>query len=236
MVQPNDLVIIISKSGNSPEIKLLVPVVKNLGNTIIAIVGNTQSFLATQAHIFINTTVSHEACPNNLAPTSSTTAQMAMGDALAVCLIALKGFNSTHFAKFHPGGALGKQLYLKVSDLYTANQKPFVFANSTLKDVIVSISQSLLGATVLVNNANQVLGIITDGDLRRMLETQKNLNQITAQQIVTYNPSVINANQLAITALDLLRTKNITQLIVTDAHNTYLGIIHLHNIIKEGII
>ena len=236
MVQQNDVVIIISKSGNSPEIKVLVPIVKNLGNTVIAIAGNNESFLATQSNILINTTVSHEACPNNLAPTSSTMAQMAMGDALAVCLMELKEFTSSNFAKYHPGGALGKQLYLKVSDLYTQNQQPFVYANSSLKDVIVSISQSRLGATVLINQANHVLGIITDGDLRRMLQTKTTLNNITANQIFTANPSTIHANELAINALDILRKKNISQLIVVNDDNKYLGIVHLHDIVKEGLV
>jgi arabinose-5-phosphate isomerase len=235
MVQKEDVVIIISKSGNSPEIKVLVNLIKNLGNTIIAIAGNNQSTLATQAHLLINTTVSQEACPNNLAPTSSTAAQMAMGDALAICLMELKGFGSDDFAKFHPGGALGKQLYLKVSDLYTQNQKPSVLPNATLKEVILSISASRLGATVLINQQNQVLGIITDGDLRRMLQNTNNINEITAQDIVTKNPSTINPAELAIEALNILRTKNISQLIVVN-NNQYLGIIHLHDIVREGLI
>jgi arabinose-5-phosphate isomerase len=235
MVQQHDIVIIISKSGNSPEIKVLVPLVKNMGNTVIAIAGNNESFLATQAHILINTTVSQEACPNNLAPTSSTTAQMAMGDAIAICLMEMKGFGSNDFAKFHPGGALGKQLYLKVADLYGQNEKPKVQADNSLKDVILSISKSRLGATVMVNQNNEIEGIITDGDLRRMLQNETDITSISAAQITTKNPSTINPNELAITALDIMRQKNITQLIVAE-NNNYLGIIHLHDIVREGLV
>jgi arabinose-5-phosphate isomerase len=235
MVQQDDVVIIISKSGSSPEIKVLVPLIKNFGNTVIALVGNTASYLALQADIVLNTTVSQEACPNNLAPTSSTTAQLVMGDALAVCLMEQKGFTGADFAKFHPGGLLGKKLYLRVHDLYVQNEKPSVSPHTSLKDVIVSISGSRLGMTVVLNDTGQILGVITDGDLRRMLEKNLDLKLITAQDIMTANPKNIPADALAIEALDLLRKFDITQLVVA-SNNQYLGVIHLHDLIREGLI
>ena len=235
MVQQDDVVIIISKSGSSPEIKVLVPLIKNFGNPVIAIVGNIESYLALQADIVLNTTVSQEACPNNLAPTSSTTAQLVMGDALAVCLMELKGFTGADFAKFHPGGLLGKKLYLRVQDLSVQNEKPWVHAGTSLKDTIVSISGSRLGMTVVINDLNEVLGVITDGDLRRMLEKSMDLLHITAQDIMTKNPKNIAADALAVEALNLLRTFDITQLVVTNG-TTYLGVIHLHDLIREGLI
>jgi arabinose-5-phosphate isomerase len=235
MVQQDDVVIIISKSGSSPEIKVLVPLIKNFGNPVIAIVGNTASYLALQADIVLNTTVSQEACPNNLAPTSSTTAQLVMGDALAVCLMELKGFTGADFAKFHPGGLLGKKLYLRVQDLSVQNEKPLVHTGTSLKDTIISISGSRLGMTVVVNDRSEVLGIITDGDLRRMLEKNMDLLHITAQDIMTKNPKNIAADALAVEALNLLRTFDITQLVVTNGKE-YLGVIHLHDLIREGLI
>jgi len=235
MLQKEDIAIIISKSGNSPEIKVLAPLIKNFGNTVIGIVGNLESYLALQSDIVLNTTVTAEACPNNLAPTSSTTAQLVMGDALAVCLMELKGFTGRDFARFHPGGLLGKQLYLRVQDLYILNQKPIVFLNSPLHEVIVSISGSRLGTTVVVDEASTILGVITDGDLRRMLEKNSSLEGIKASDIMTRHPKTIHAEALAMEALDLLRNFDITQLIVAD-HEKYLGVLHLHDLVREGLI
>lgn len=235
MVQQQDVVIVISKSGDSPEIKVLVPLVKNFGNTLIAMVGQTKSFLAQQADIILNTTVSEEACPNNLAPTTSTTAQMVMGDALAISLMEVKGFGSDEFAKFHPGGTLGKKLYMRVSDLYTQNEKPSVNTNSPLKDVIIEITKKRLGATAVLDEAQTVLGIITDGDLRRMLEKNIALDSVTAKDIMTKRPKNISSSELAIDALDMMRKNNITQLVVVE-NEKYAGIIHLHDLIREGII
>lgn len=237
MIQQDDVVLIISKSGESPEIKVLVPLVRNFGNTLIAMVGNTEAYLARQADIILNTTVSQEACPNNLAPTSSTTAQLVMGDALAVVLMELKGFGSDDFARFHPGGTLGKKLYLHVSDLYVNNECPKVLSTATLKQVIVEISKKRLGATAVVDTNNQLLGVITDGDLRRMLEKSitLQLDDIKAADIMTSNPKTVDADALAVEALDLLRQYDITQLVVT-AGATYLGFIHLHDLVREGLI
>jgi arabinose-5-phosphate isomerase len=234
-VQQGDVVIIISKSGNSPEIKVLLPLIKNFGNTIIGMIGNIDSYLANHADIILNTTVEQEACPNNLAPTTSTTAQLVMGDALAVCLMELNGFNSDDFAKFHPGGSLGKKLYLRVDDLYKYNEKPSVKPTQTLKEVIVEMTGKRLGVTAVVDDSTNLLGIITDGDLRRMLEKGGSLDAITAKDLMSANPKTIGADQLAIDALDLMRKKEITQLVVTDG-NKYLGIIHLHDLVKEGLI
>jgi arabinose-5-phosphate isomerase len=236
MVQQEDVVMIISKSGDSPEIKVLVPLIKNFGNTLIGMVGNTESFLARHCDILLNTTVPQEACPNNLAPTTSTTAQMVMGDALAVCLMEMKGFGSDDFAKFHPGGTLGKKLYLRVADLYVQNEKPQVSADASLKAVIVEITQKRLGTAVVVNDANQVLGIVTDGDLRRMLEKNDQLTDLKALQIMSPSPKTIQPDELAIDALDILRKNNITQLVVVSANNEYLGIVHLHDIVREGLV
>lgn len=235
MIQEGDLVMVISKSGESPEIKVLVPLIRNLGNTLIGMVGNLQSYLAQQSDLVLNTTVPQEACPNNLAPTSSTTAQLVMGDALAVVLMEMKGFGREDFAKFHPGGALGKKLYLRVADLFPNNERPFVEASSTLKDVIVEISKKRLGVTAVVNEAQQLLGVITDGDLRRMLEKGLDIHTVTASSIMTKQPKTIEAESLAVNALDLMRQHNITQLIVLD-NNLYVGVIHLHDLIKEGLI
>ena len=235
MVQQDDVVMIISKSGESPEIKVLLPLLKNFGNTLIGMVGNSASYLAIQSDIILNTTVSQEACPNNLAPTSSTTAQLVMGDALAIALMELKGFGSDDFAKFHPGGILGKKLYLRVSDLYINNEKPSVPENASLKDVIVEISTKRLGATAVTDAQGQCIGIITDGDLRRMLEKNIPINSATATDIMTRNPKAINCDQLAVDALDIMRKKNITQLLVKKGEQ-YLGILHLHDLIREGLI
>ena len=235
MILQHDVVMIISKSGESPEIKVLTQLVKNFGNPVIGMVGNTESYLAKQSDFVLNTTVSQEACPNNLAPTSSTTAQMVMGDALAVALMELRGFKSEDFAKFHPGGALGKKLYLRVADLYIHNEQPKVAADTSLKEVIVEISKKRLGATAVVNESGELLGVITDGDLRRMLEKNSSFNDVQAHQIMTRNPKTIEAEALAIDAMELMRKNNISQLLVVQ-HNQYLGIIHLHDLIKEGLI
>lgn len=235
MVQDQDVVMIISKSGSSPEIKVLVTLIKNFGNKIIAMVGNEQSFLAKHADIILNTTVSREACPNNLAPTSSTTAQLVMGDALAICLMEQNGFSGVDFARYHPGGMLGKKLYLRVSDLYTENEKPKVLPSQTLKEVIVEMTKTRLGVTAVVDEDNQLIGIITDGDLRRMLEKTVRLDSVIAQHIMTSNPKTIAPNELAVQALDELRKYGITQLAVTE-NRAYLGIVHLHDLLKEGLI
>jgi len=234
MVQEGDIVMILSKSGESPEIKAIVPLIKNFTNLLIAMVGNTDSFLAKQANLVINTTVNKEACPNNLAPTSSTTAQMVMGDALAVCLMELKGFGDEAFAKYHPGGNLGKRLYLKVRDLINNNPSPKVLPSATLKQVIVEITEKRLGVTAVVDEENQVLGIITDGDLRRMLERNDTIKGITAADILTKNPKTIEPFIMAVDALEIFALYDISQLIVQE-NGIYLGILHLHELIKEGI-
>jgi arabinose-5-phosphate isomerase len=235
MVQQDDIVMIISKSGESPEIKVLITLIKNLGNKLIAMVGNLNASLALGADLVLNTTVSQEACPNNLAPTSSTTAQLAMGDALAVCLMEVKGFSSADFAKFHPGGSLGKKLYLRVSDLSKMNERPSVNQNSSLKDVIVEITRKRLGLTAVLNNEGLLTGVITDGDLRRMLEKGNDINHTTAKDIMGIHPKTIEGDALAVDALDRMRKNNITQLIVIE-DNHYAGVIHLHDLIREGII
>jgi arabinose-5-phosphate isomerase len=235
IVQQDDVVIVISKSGESPEIKVLVPLLKNFGNTLIGMVGNVNSYLARQSDIILNTTVDQEACPNNLAPTTSTTAQLVMGDTLAVCLMEKKGFKSDDFAKFHPGGTLGKKLYLRVSDLFIDNEKPKVSPTQSLKDVILEMTQKRLGVTAVVDDKNILLGIITDGDLRRMLKNNIAIDHVKAADIMTTQPKTIGPDELAVTALDILRKNEITQLAVTE-NNAYLGIIHLHDLIKEGLI
>jgi len=235
MVQHDDIVLIISKSGESPEIKVLVPLIKNFGNLLIGMVGNMESFLAKHSHHVLNTTVSQEACPNNLAPTSSTTAQMVMGDALAVCLMEMNGFTGDDFAKFHPGGMLGKKLYLRVKDLYTDNGKPMVGAEASLKDIIVEISEKRLGATAVVTEEGCVIGIITDGDIRRMLEHGEDVNKIKAKDIFSPSPKTIEPEALAVEALNVLRMNDISQLIVTKA-GKYDGMLHLHELVREGIV
>ncbi|HEX4849403.1 MAG TPA: KpsF/GutQ family sugar-phosphate isomerase, partial [Puia sp.] len=235
MVQKEDVVMIISKSGESPEIKVLLPLIRDFGNKLIGMVGNDQSVLAKKADIFLNTTVSAEACPNNLAPTSSTTAQLVMGDALAVSLMHVRGFNSEDFAKLHPGGTLGKQLYLRVQDIYFHNAKPQVRADAPLKEVILEMTSKRLGATAVTDTNDELLGIITDGDLRRMLEKNSPLGTIIAKDIMTKNPKTISADALAVEAMLKLREADISQLVVVSAKQ-YLGFIHLHDLVKEGII
>lgn len=235
MIQQDDVVLLISKSGESPEIKVLVPLIRNFGNPLVAMVGNTASFLAKNAGIVLNTTVEQEACPNNLAPTSSTTAQLVMGDALAVCLMELNSFQSTDFAKYHPGGALGKKLYLRVRDLFVNNEKPEVMPHHTLKEVIVEMTRKRLGITAVVDDTGLLLGIITDGDLRRMLEKSTDITSVKAGDIMTLNPKTIEADELAVAALDILRQHEISQLAVVQ-NGIYEGIIHLHDLIREGLI
>lgn len=233
-VQPDDVVICISKSGDTPEIKVLVQLLKAFKNPVIAITGNPDSYLGKHATYVLNTYVEKEACPNNLAPTSSTTAQLAMGDALAVCLLKQRGFTDKDFAKFHPGGALGKKLYLKVGDIYINNQKPEVQSNASINDVIIEISSKRLGVTAVIENT-QLVGIITDGDLRRMLQKTNDFSQLKAKDIMTASPKTIQPNEYAIKALNLMRENSITQFLVTENGN-YLGVIHLHDLINEGIV
>lgn len=235
MIREEDIVLIISKSGESPEIKVLVPLIKNFGNTLISMVGNTESFLAGQGDMVLNTTVSKEACPNNLAPTSSTTAQMVMGDILAVCLMQLNGFSGEDFARFHPGGNLGKRLYLRVSDLIRANEKPAVLPSASLKQVIVEITEKRLGVTAVVDAAGKLCGIITDGDLRRMLEKSNDLSTVTARDIASSRPRTVAPSLLAVEALDVLRKNDISQLLVAEDDN-YLGVLHIHDLVREGIV
>ena len=234
IIQQNDLIIAISKSGNTPEIKVLVPFLKQTKNVLVALVGNIDSYLAKNADYILNTTVEKEACPNNLAPTSSTTAQLAMGDALAVVLQECRDFTDKDFAKYHPGGALGKKLYLRVGDLSDQNGKPSVQLHATVSDIIITITQFRLGA-VAVLDANQILGIITDGDIRRMLEKHTDLTAIKAADIMGKSPKIIDKKELAANALHIMRENNITQLLVSDNGN-YDGVIHIQDLLKEGII
>jgi len=235
MITADDVVMVISKSGESPEIKVLVPLIRNFGNTLIGMAGNMESFLAKNADWVINSTVNKEACPNNLAPTSSTTAQMVMGDVLAVCLMEMNGFNNRDFARFHPGGNLGKRLYLRVEDVSANNEKPAVFPETSLREVIVEITEKRLGVTAVVNKSNELMGIITDGDLRRMLEKTTDISQIRATDILTPQPVTIAPQAMAVEALELLRKHDISQLVVTE-QGQYRGILHLHDLIREGIV
>jgi len=235
MVQQDDIVMIISKSGSSPEIKVLVPLIRNFGNILIAMVGNVESYLAMQSNIVLNTSVDHEACPNNLAPTTSTTAQLVMGDAIATCLIELKGFSSDDFAKLHPGGMLGKKLYLRISDIYAGNEKPAVLLHQSLKEVIVEITKKRLGATAVTDDQKNLLGIITDGDLRRMLEKNSVSEDNRAENIMNSRPKTIDPDELAVTALDIMRKHEISQIVVVK-DGKYLGMVHLHDLLKEGFI
>jgi arabinose-5-phosphate isomerase len=230
----DDVVICISKSGNTPEIKVLVPLIKSRGNKLIAITSNKESFLGEQADFILNAYVEKEACPNNLAPTTSTTAQLVIGDALAVCLLDLRGFSSKDFAKFHPGGSLGKKLYLRVSDLTKLNKKPEVQLDTDIKKVIVEISESMLGVTAVLDN-NKVVGIITDGDLRRMLAKADSFHGLTAKDIMSENPKTIQNDAMAVEAIDIMDKNGITQIIAVE-EGKYCGIVHIHNLTNEGII
>ncbi len=234
MVQDNDAVICISKSGNSPEIKVLVPLLKRFGNKLIAITGNVTSFLGKEAHYTLNTFVESESCPNNLAPTNSTTAQLVMGDAIAVCLMKMRNFTAEDFAKYHPGGALGKKLLLRVNDMLDSNRKPIVRPESSIKNVIVTISEQRLGVTAVIED-NKVVGIITDGDIRRMLNKTETISGLTAKDIMTVNPKMIKSSDMVVDALNIMEDFSITQLVVVD-NGDYKGVIHLHDILKEGIV
>lgn len=234
IIRDEDIVIIISKSGETPEIKVLAPLIKIRNNKLVAIVGNTKSFLAAEADYVLDVTVPHEACPNNLAPTASTTAQLVMGDALAMTLLKYRGFTSEDFAKSHPGGALGKRLYLRVSDICVKNAVPAVSYDANMTDVIIEISEKLLGATAVIKD-NVMIGIITDGDLRRMLMKHTDISMITAADIMTNNPKSIEKNALVVNAFDIMQSKGISQLPVME-NGKYVGMIHIHDIMKEGII
>jgi arabinose-5-phosphate isomerase len=234
MIQQNDLVICISKSGNTPEIKVLVPLLKQGGNKLVAMAGDKNSFLAKEADWLLDTSVEMEACPHNLAPTTSTTAQLAMGDALAVCLLECREFSSSDFAKYHPGGSLGKRLYLTVETLASQNEKPVVKSSATVKEVIIEITRNRLGAVAVVDDG-KLNGIITDGDIRRMLNNNTNIDGLTAANIMSKSPKYIDKNELAVNALEILRVNNITQILV-GSENKFEGFIHLHDLLKEGII
>lgn len=235
MVQFDDVVIIISKSGDSPEIKLLVPFLKNFGNKIIAIAGNAEGFLANNVDLFINSSVEQEACPHNLAPTTSSTAQMVMGDALAICLMGMKSFTTGDFAKYHPGGILGKKLYLKVADMVLPEENPSVLEDTPVRDVLLEITRKRLGAAAVLGKIGEVVGIITDGDIRRMLEKHDAFLNLTAAHIMTINPKQIDAQALAAEAFAVLKSNNINQLVVLE-NGHYKGILHIQDIMREGII
>ncbi len=234
IIQKDDVVICISKSGNTPEIKVLVPLLKRGNNKLIAITSNRNSVLGQQADCVLYAHVEKEACPNNLAPTTSTTAQLVLGDALAVCLLEMKQFGSSDFAKYHPGGALGKRLYLKVSDIVANNQKPQVAPDTDIKKVIVEISEKMLGATAVIDGS-KIVGVVTDGDIRRMLSKTDSITGLTAKDVMTANPKTIDADTLAVDALDVMENNKITQLLVTE-NNIYIGVVHLHNLVQEGLI
>jgi len=234
-VQKNDTVICISKSGNTPEIKVLVPLIKNGGNRLIAITSNRTSFLGSEADYVLHAYAEKEACPNNLAPTTSTTAQLVMGDALAVSLLKLRDFTSSDFAKYHPGGALGKRLYLRVRDLIAKHEKPTVKATTSIKDVIIEISNKRLGVTAVINDNNKIVGIITDGDLRRMLSETTDINSLKASDIMSASPKTLTSDAMAIEAKELLEENNISQVLIQD-DGQYKGVVHIHDLIKEGIL
>jgi len=234
-IMKNDIVVCISKSGNSPEIKVLAPLIKKMKNTLIALTSSRLSFLGKEADYVIHAKADKEACPNNLAPTTSTTAQLVMGDAIAIALLELHGFTSTDFAKFHPGGTLGKKLYLQVKDIVQLHDKPIVSSTAPVREVIIEISKKMLGVAAVVDN-NRLMGVVTDGDIRRMLEKNDILTGLTAKDIMNSNPKVINENEMAVTALDILESNSISQLLAVDDKNSYTGVVHLHDLIKEGII
>ncbi len=235
MIQKGDVVICLSKSGETAEIKVLIPLLKNVGSKLIALVGNMNSYLAQQVDFPINTTVTQEACPHNLAPTASTAAQMAMGDALAVCILELRGFTTKDFARFHPGGSLGKQLYLRVSDLYTQNAAPKVLDSAGIRSIIIEISSKMLGATAVVNEQGVLMGVITDGDLRRTLQKYTDVGQLTAKDIMTQHPKTIEQDAMAVEAMEQMKQYKITQLVVVE-ENKYMGIVHIHDLIREGLV
>lgn len=236
IIQPYDIVMCLSKSGETPEIKLLIPMIKMMGNKVIAMVGNTESYLAQHADFVLNCSVAKESCPNNLAPTASSTAQLVIGNAMAVCLIAMRGFSAADFARIHPGGVLGKKLYLKVAALCKQNEKPQVKLTDNLNTIIYEISSKRLGVTAVLDEENNIAGVITDGDLRRMLQSSHDIQTITAKTIMCPTPKIIYEDEMAVKALEIMRTNNITNLLVIDNNKHYIGVIHLHDIIREGII
>ncbi|MBQ3174838.1 MAG: KpsF/GutQ family sugar-phosphate isomerase [Bacteroidales bacterium] len=235
IIQPDDVVICISKSGNTPEIKVLVPLINRMGNKLVAMVSNVDSYLAKHSNYILRATVDAEACPNNLAPTSSTTTQLVMGDALAVCLLKMRGFTPEDFAKYHPGGSLGKRLYLKVSDLIDDKVRPCVSENETIPNTIFNISQNRLGATVVLDSAEKMLGIITDGDVRRMVEKGIPFESLRAKDIMSRNPKVIELDELAVNAFNIMEKNKITSVVVMDG-GKYVGLVHIHDILREGIV
>jgi len=235
MVQQDDIVICLSKSGNTPEIKVLVPLLKRTGSKLVALVSNKDSYLAQNADFVLNATIGIEACPNNLAPTTSTTAHLAMGDALAVCLLELRNFSSEDFAKYHPGGSLGKQLYLKVDDIYSNNELPLVTEEKSLKEVIIEISSKRLGATAVVNGENHLLGIVTDGDIRRAMEKELDLNNVKAKDVMSTTTKVVEKGDFAVKALNIMQQNSISQVVVLNK-NKVVGFVHLHDLLKEGIV
>lgn len=234
MIQADDNIICLSKSGNTAEIKVLVPLLKSYGNQLIAIVADTDSYLATQAHWVLHTPIEMEACPHNLAPTSSTTAQLVLGDAIAICLLEMKDFKKSDFAKYHPGGALGRKLYLTLGELAAKNEKPQVSKNAAIKEVLIEISRNRLGAVAVMEH-DRICGIITDGDIRRMLQKNDTFVHLTAQDIMSKQPKMMSKNTLAIEAFEWLKTHHITQLLVTE-HNSYIGLVHLHDFMQEGLV
>ena len=234
IIQPEDVILCISQSGNTPEISVLIPFFKRQGNKFIAMVGNMSSFLAKEADVVLNCSVEREACPNNLAPTCSSTAQLAMGDALASCLIELRGFTPEDFAKYHPGGILGKRLYIKVQDLYKFNEIPMVHPDAPMPEVILEISGKRLGVTAVMESG-KLVGAITDGDLRRMLQKNPDYTHLCAKDVMTVHPKTITEDILAVEALEIMKAKNITNLFVVDNLGRYLGVLHIHDIVKEGI-
>ncbi len=233
-IQEGDVVICISKSGNTPEVKALVPFIKETGNKVIALTGNSESFLAKEADYYLDVSVEKEACPNNLAPTSSTTAQLVMGDAIAVSLLACKDFSDKDFARFHPGGTLGKRLYLKLSDIISEENNPKVDEYATVNEVIIEISKKRVGATAVIVN-NKLKGIVTDGDLRRMLESGSDFRKLLAKDIMSENPKMIEVEALAYDALQIMEDNNISQIVVMN-NGVYVGIVHMHEILKEGVV
>jgi arabinose-5-phosphate isomerase len=236
IIQKEDVVLMLSKSGNTPEIKVLIPLIRSFNNSIIAIVSDQKSFLAVNADLILKATVTNEACPNNLAPTSSTTAQLALGDALAICLLNKRGFSNDDFAKVHPGGSLGKKLYLKIKDIYPFNESPRVYSSASVNEIITEISSKRMGATAVLTHDDSLAGIITDGDLRRMLQYQSGkLDVLKAKDLMSKNPKTVSPDTLAVNGFKIMEKNNITQIIVIE-NGSYLGMVHLHDFIKEGIV
>ena len=237
MVCHDDVVICVSKSGNTAEIKVLIPLIRNVGNNqIVGMVSNTDSFLAHNAEYVIKAKVDREACPNNLAPTNSTTAQLVMGDALAICLIQCRNFSSRDFAKFHPGGSLGKRLYTRVSDVYDSENRPQVSEEDGIRKVILEMSGGRLGAVAVTDETERLLGIITDGDLRRMLEKYQNIDTLKAKDIMSVAPKTISEEELAYNAFQKMEKNSITQLVVVGEGDLYKDMVHIHDILREGVV